>query len=479
MLLGFLALVALNLLVNGMVIFRIVTRIETGVARLRRDLLAGLRRLDYPSYERLGHDAIYFNLATNVRRISEATALLGKLLLNIVGTLGCLIMLATLSPAAVAFVLVVMLAVGFVYVINQVHIGQAQQNAAAQERRFFSGMEGIVHGFKELKLHEGKCRDFFSWEIEQSSLAAEQARTSAGIRFLFNYALFALLLLLCVGVLLYLLPLLIPQFSEVAVKAAILAGIVPIAVLRDLPVIARARLALDELTKLQTRLQESVGEPAPRAQQPVALSRLELKDVTYRYTDAVGATLFQVGPLSTTFRAGTLNFIVGGNGSGKSTLVKLMTGLYPPRSGRILAAGRELSGAELRGLVTPVFADPHLFDRLYGYAQTPPELIQRWLADLDLERKTDYAQGRFTHPRLSTGQRKRLALIAALIEERPLLILDEWAAEQDPEHRDWYYREFLPTLKAQGRIVVVISHDDHYFGLADQLLVLDNGHIKG
>lgn len=493
LLLAFMLLIALNLLVNGKAIFRMVARVEDGIADIRQNVLQRLRRLDYVAYEQIGHDPLYYNLATNVRRLSEATALLGRLLLNVVGTVGCLIMLAVLSVEALAVVLIAMAVVGVVYVANQVTIGEAQHRAALQEQRYFAGIEGLLRGFKELKLHRPKNQAFFTSEIEAVSQEAERARQSAGLRFFLNYVLFTLLLLLAAGAVLYVLPLLLPDLTDVAVRAAILAGIVPVSVLRDMPVIARAQHAFRELEALEARLQEAersakIREHSPQAeaadpglaaqslpQQPRSLS---LEGVRYSYRDASGTTVFGLGPVSLTLRAGTVTFLIGGNGSGKSTLVKLLCGLYPPQAGRLLVDGVPIRTAALQSLITPLFADLHLFDRLYGYRGVGAEQVRDWLAEMGLADKTDYEAGRFTRLTLSTGQRKRLALIGALVEQRPILILDEWAAEQDSDHRAWYYREFLPNLKAQGRIVAVVSHDDRYFNCADQVIRFDNGQIQ-
>ncbi|MBH9340157.1 cyclic peptide transporter, partial [Pseudomonas aeruginosa] len=85
--------------------------------------------------------------------------------------------------------------------------------------------------------------------------------------------------------------------------------------------------------------------------------------------------------------------------------------------------------------------------------------------------------GNFSTPDLSTGQRKRLALINAWLEERPVLVFDEWAADQDPAFRRVFYTELLPDLKRQGKTIIVISHDDRYFEMADQLIRLSAGKV--
>ena len=160
--------------------------------------------------------------------------------------------------------------------------------------------------------------------------------------------------------------------------------------------------------------------------------------------------------------------MVGGNGSGKSTLTRVLTQLYRAEAGAILWDGALVdanNAPRYRNLFSAVYADFHLFDRLYGMEGVDPEHVRRLLADVGLADKTAYVDGRFTNVELSTGQRKRLALVVALIEDRPIYVLDELSADQDPVFRQRYYKEFLPALKARGKTLIVVSHDERYFDI--------------
>ena len=103
--------------------------------------------------------------------------------------------------------------------------------------------------------------------------------------------------------------------------------------------------------------------------------------------------------------------------------------------------------------------------------------IQRFLHLLQLEKKVKIEDGKFSTTNLSQGQRKRLALLVALLEHRPFYLFDEWAADQDPEFKKVFYNEIIPMLKKENKIVFVISHDDAYFHLADHTLKLDYGKL--
>lgn len=466
---------------TGTVVTRMIVLVEQLSDRLRRRILDRVRALELREFEAIGRAEIYFMVAAHTRRISDSTVLFGRAVLSVFGTTACLLMLAWLSSAALAVVGLAMFTVGVVFALNQVEIARTHDIARRSEQRYFTGMEGLVRGFKELRLNHAKEEAFCRAEIDAAGEEAEAARQRAGIRLFLNYLLYTVLILLAAGACLYVLPYFSPQLSEVAVHAAIIAGLVPLSVLRDLPALSRATGAVDSLQALEERLDAALAAaPAVPAEAPQAGKpgcAVGLREAEFRYTGADGETVFGVGPLSFEIEAGTIAFIVGGNGSGKSTVLKLLTGLYPPSRGSATVDGEAVAMGGQRALFTAIFADFQLFDRLYGYPDTSQEQVRDWLRLLRLDHRVDFVDGRFTDLRLSTGQRKRLALVAALAEDRPVLAFDEWAADQDPESRAWFYQEFLPLLRSRGKTVVAITHDDRYFPLADRLIRLDRGRV--
>jgi putative ATP-binding cassette transporter len=186
--------------------------------------------------------------------------------------------------------------------------------------------------------------------------------------------------------------------------------------------------------------------------------------------------------MDVTIRRGEVIFITGGNGSGKSTFIKLLTGLYHPDRGHLKIDGMAISADNLAGyraLMAPVFSDFHLFSRLYGLEDIAPVAAEDLLHWMEMEHVAGVKQDRFTRTDLSTGQRKRLALIAALLEDKPILILDEWAADQDSHFRKKFYRELLPELRRRGLTIIAVTHDDRYFDAADRRLHLEEGRLTG
>jgi putative ATP-binding cassette transporter len=243
----------------------------------------------------------------------------------------------------------------------------------------------------------------------------------------------------------------------------------------------RMGVALDSISRLGLLLKSAGLEPGPeRSALPGPGHTLELRGVTHAYYTEDGSR-FTLGPINLSIRKGRILFIVGGNGSGKTTLVKVLMGLYPSASGEILIDGRAITDQELdsyRQLFSAVFADFHLFDSLLGL-QGPglDERAGEYLAQLRLEHKVRIQDGVFSTTALSQGQRKRLALLTAYLEDRPFYVFDEWAADQDPLFKEFFYRQLLPALREQGKGVIVISHDDRYFPIADELVRLEDGQL--
>jgi ABC-type siderophore export system fused ATPase/permease subunit len=203
----------------------------------------------------------------------------------------------------------------------------------------------------------------------------------------------------------------------------------------------------------------------------------------FRYVGKLSEAAFQVGPLNFILRPGELVFVTGGNGSGKSTFLKVLAGLYSPDSGNLMLDGMPVNDDTrevYRALMSAVFTDYHLFQRLYGIPESDQAEVGGLLTQFRLADKTEVSEGEFSTLELSGGQRKRLALIVSLLEKRPVLLLDEWTSDQDPEFRRKFYNELLPELMQAGATVVVITHDDRYlddFHFPARRLRMDEGHF--
>jgi putative ATP-binding cassette transporter len=209
---------------------------------------------------------------------------------------------------------------------------------------------------------------------------------------------------------------------------------------------------------------------------------VELDQVSFTYqSEKTEEGAFTLGPITVDLRPGNLVFVIGGNGSGKSTFVKVLTGLYAPQSGTVRMAGTPITESNRewhREHFSVVFSDFHVFDRLFGIEDaTASALAERYLALLQIDQKVSLHERRFSTVELSQGQRKRLALVTAYLEDRPIYVFDEWAADQDPQYKEIFYRTLLPDLRARGKLVIVITHDDRYFHLGDHVVKLEDGKV--
>lgn len=260
--------------------------------------------------------------------------------------------------------------------------------------------------------------------------------------------------------------------------------------MNKLPLLSKAGVALQKIEMLglslanraETSTQSSSLSPkSPEEKIHTSWRYLEMKGVTHTYGSDREDVNFTLGPINLRFSPGELIFIIGGNGSGKSTLAKLITGLYTPETGEIYFDGQPIDRQNrewYRQHFSVVFSDFYLFDRLLGFeGKELDREAQHYLKQLQLDRKVKVEGGRLSTTALSQGQRKRLALLTAYLEDRPIYLFDEWAADQDPIFKEIFYTQFLPKLRERGKTVLVISHDDQYFDLADRTIKLNYGKI--
>lgn len=456
---------------------------QQAVADLRRELVRRILGVPLRRLEQLGASRLMVALVDDVNSLLSALFGFPTFAVNLAVLLGGAVYLTFLSPH-------MLVAMGVIAVVGAgcyrlfIKAGFASLFKAREaEDRLYGHFRTLTDGIKELKLHQSR-RDAFLTESVQSSTGEFQRHTvAAETRFMLAHNWSHLLFYVLVGLILFLLP----SFQGTDLKT--LTGYVltvlylmgPLAgVMSSLAVFSRADVALRKIDTLGLSL-GTESDNAPAGPAPATFSRLELAGIAHTYGSDASDDKFVLGPLDLTFRRGELVFVVGGNGSGKSTLAKIVTGLYPPEAGEIRLDGRPITDANrdhYRQLFSTVFADFHLFDTMLGIHSPDLDLqAQEYLAQLHLSHKVKIVGGRISTTALSSGQRKRLALLTAYLEDRPFYVFDEWAADQDPLFKDIFYRQLLPELKQRGKTVFVITHDDKYFDVADRILKLDYGQL--
>jgi len=291
--------------------------------------------------------------------------------------------------------------------------------------------------------------------------------------------------LVLLGAIAFVLPVVSTSFSGSATKivAAILFFFGPLGnAVTMIPVLAQVNVTVENLNRLESTLDGILEKSAPCEFVPSTDFRsfraIRLEQVSFVYQDPAGNASFQIGPVDVEVPRGEILFLVGGNGSGKTTLLKVLTALYHPAQGAIRVDEVEVGLTNVqsyRNLFSAIFSDFHLFDKLHGLREVAPERVNALLGVMEIDHKTAFRDGRFTTTQLSTGQRKRLALVVSYLEDKPVYVFDEVAADQDPGFRRYFYETLLPELKRAGKTVVAVSHDDRYFHVADRVVQMDYG----
>ena len=485
-----LAFVALGLgrLVTSLVSQMMSARFsQKAVAGMRRNLVRSILGAPLRQLEEIGSARLIVALTDDIYNVTQAllgvplTAVNVALLLGGAAYLGWLsweLLLGLMMFAAVGSVGYSLLSKGAYRSLN---------HAREEEDRLFGHFRALTEGVKELKLHRNRRSVFLARDIDSATAGFERHNIAAENRFILAQHWSHLLFFALIGIMLFSIPAL-SGVSDVArtgyvITALYLMG--PLAgVLSSFALFGRANIALRKVEELGARLQQIKPDASliPATENKKPFESLELFEVTHTYRHEKSDDHFILGPISLTFQPGELVFIVGGNGSGKSTLAKMITGLYVPESGEVRINGEAVTDAnrdEYRQIFSTVFSDFFVFETLLGLEH--PQLDSRareYLTTLNLDQKVRVCDGAFSTTALSQGQRKRLALLTAYLEDRPFYLFDEWASDQDPQFKDFFYTRLLPDLRSNDKAVVVITHDDKYFHLADRVIKLDCGQVE-
>lgn len=477
----------------GMCVVTLVTRVasqiflvrmgQDSISRLRLGLCRRILEAPLRQLEDIGSHRIITSLTNDVTVISMA--------MNGLPTVGVSAIILVCGSLYLGFLSWPLLLMGVLFGF----LGAASYWATARVARRFNvrGREAqdgllkhirnLINGVKELKMHSTRRQEFVDQVL---SHADEQVRENQFKGMVIQDAAITwgrMLFLVAVGLLLFLGPVFSVTTPETVAGYTLVIFFLmsPLErIFAYIPLLSRARIAVQKINKLGLMLDEQSAEAA--AVVPVtSWTSIELADVTHEYHREGQEGGFLLGPINWTLQPGEIVFVVGGNGSGKTTLIKLLTGLYTPLGGQILlddcpvnAENREA----YRQLFAVVFDDGMVFEGLWGVSREDRDArASRYLAELRLEHIVQVSDGKFSTTELSRGQRKRLALLTAYLEDRSIYVFDEWAADQDPTFKKVFYEQLLPELKRRGKTVVAITHDDRYFSVADRLVKMEDGRI--
>ncbi len=455
------------------------------IHRLRTRLFDLVRQTDLMTVEKIGHAKLQGVLTQDTQVLSQLLPILVIGLQQALMLLFLAIYLAWLSPLASV------LAFGLAGLAVALHFARVRflrvlmQKAGAAENLVFKGLSELLKGFKEVRMSSPRAEGLVQ-HLATASRDAGDSYVELKQKWGRNYAATEVMLYSLAGLIVFVVPLFAPDFFKVVMPATIVVLFIsgPVGTVAFVtPMLTQAELALEHIETMETRLTEAAA--ANSAETLVDLEQeihsIGLSQLSYSYPDEDGGSCFGVGPLDASFEAGQISFITGGNGSGKSTLIRLLTGLVPADSGQILVNSEPLpteAFQSYRNKISAVFSDFHLSRRLYTINDKTPGRIDELLQQFHISDKVRLEENCFSTTDLSTGQRKRLALMVAELEDKPVMVLDEWAADQDPQFRKIFYETLLPDLKRRGKIIICVTHDDRWFDQADRVFHMEEGRMR-
>ncbi|EAK8586117.1 multidrug ABC transporter permease/ATP-binding protein [Campylobacter coli] len=466
------------------VFFLSSTIVELGLSVFGQNFIFKMQRrvvkqiLDTPLLKvaKVGKARILASLGSDVRNISFGLLRLPDFLQSSILILCTSVYLCYLSPQiftlCAIWIIVVLTINNFLMMKVYAYFRKARENDDALQNNY----QNILDGHKELLINRYRAKLYYEDEFESNARSKKKNSTLGNLfnNLSSNFTNVALLAL--VGVEFYLA--LEFKWASVAEATTIALSILflrtpLVSMIGSFPTLLLAKIALDKIAKLEL---DDYKEHFEKTNFIKDWRQISFKNTSFSYDDN-----FHLNPVNLDLKKGELIFLIGKNGSGKSTFCMLLTGLFKPSEGEIFVDDMKIDDDNLdvyRSLVSAVFSDFHLFTKTLAKEKfADEEKIASWLEFLELKGKTRVEDHELVLTKLSTGQKKRLAMLIALLEERDILVLDEWAADQDPVFRRFFYKKLLPLLKEQGKTIFAITHDDVYFDMADRILLAQNGQI--
>lgn len=484
---SFVSLCLLRLIANFVSQVLLIQLSQKAILNLRVLLTRSILASPLRHLEQIGAHGLLAVLTEDIQTISNTVITVPFVCINIAIVIACLIYLSWLSKIVFLIGISFMFLGIFSYSLPMMKAMSFLKLAREQEDRLFKHFRSVIQGTKELKLHRRRRQAFLSEELHTTASSFRRHNVVGMSIFAAAASWGQVLFFVAIGLLLFIIPTInkIPPAILSAYALTIIYLISPLEyIMSMMPSITKALVALKKVESLGLSLANYSNETCDN----VSLASdqywncLELVNITHAYYQEREESNFILGPINLKFHPGELVFIVGGNGSGKSTLAKLISGLYIPETGNIYLDDQLIDNHNLewyRQQFSVVFSDFYLFDRFLGLDSGDLDIqTRKYLIELQLDHKVKVNNGVLSTTDLSQGQRKRLALVTAYLEDRPIYMFDEWASDQDPVFKEIFYTQLLVELKKRGKTVLVISHDDQYFYLADRIVKLEYGQVK-
>lgn len=504
---AFCGLIVLQLLTTFVSQFALTKLGHRFVYELRSQLLKRILDTNHAKLEQVGSAKLLASLSDDILTITTAFVRLPQLVQGVVLSLAAVLYLAWMS---VPLTLVVVVWLVFTITIGTLMVNKVYANlreVRALQDELYQDYQTAIFGHKELLLNRHRSRHFYQSQFNEHADDYRQKVILSDTYHLSALNWSNIMMFAAIGVLFVLAtgfdwanPATVTSFALTLlfIQSPLLAAV------GAYPTLQTANVALHKIASLQL----SVYQPKFDVNNPdkaASWQRITLRNVSYQYATGQSDNVlgdsepdsplqkenrlqknhsknFGLQNIDFTLNRGEVVFLIGSNGSGKSTLAKILVGLYTPNKGEILLDDNVVTAqnyADYRQHFAAIFGDGYLFDWLQGWGDEPPDeaLVDEWLGRLQLVDKLSVFEGKLSNTRLSQGQRKRLALLLMIAENKPILLLDEWAADQDPIYRQTFYEHIIPSLKQMGKTLFIISHDDRYFQHADRLLQMHDGKL--
>ena len=453
------------------------------VFELRNVLLKKTINVNYENLEKIGSHKILASITTDVANISMSLAVLPVFAVNLSTIVFCFIYLSLKSMALFGF-LILSLIVSAVISVFVMKKGRSYFVLfREQEDKMFSSFKTLIDGSKELNINQNRRNYFYNKQAKPNISDVRATEIKAKFYWVFSENMISSLLFLILGLLLFAGHVLLD--TDMAILTAFILFttylISPLLFIQSaFQTLIKGHIAVKKIDSLKLSENKDLIDASSKVSND--WGSLVFENVKYTYPATEGYQ-FSVGPIDLSISQGETLFVCGGNGSGKSTFAKLLSGLYENQQGKLIFAGETISTANkqwYRNHFSTIFSDFFLFENVLDDRGqlVSNSAISEYLKQMKLEEKVEIKNNRLTTTQLSQGQRKRLAMVIARLEDSSIYLFDEWAADQDPMFRDYFYMELIPELKRRGKTLIVITHDDKYFHTADRIIEFENGTVK-
>ncbi|MEM9328213.1 MAG: cyclic peptide export ABC transporter [Bacteroidota bacterium] len=458
---------------------------QTVILDMRVDLSRKIMKASFQSMEHKRNQLLAI-FTDDINTVAQAVTRFPNIIASVAMVVGCIVYMATISLELIGlFLLLFGLAYGF-FKKPLNNFKYKTRQARDTQKDLVGHFQALIFGLKELLL-SGRLRESF---VNRTLLPSATEQKGFNIWSAMWLAVFGraadMILLLGFGSILVI----IERYEVVSFETLasfLLISLFTLSPLSNissfLPFLGKIDVALEQIRNTGLMLEDAAVNRLEESPSFEAddVPYLQLNDVTYTYFHEGEEKFFQLGPINLEINRGEMIYLLGGNGSGKSTLAKIICGLYRPETGTVTMAGTEIKKGTLdayRENFNAIFTDFFIFDRLdYLPQETVQKDAERYLKLLELDKKVKIEDGKLSTTKLSTGQRKRLALLLSYLDDKPFYIFDEWAASQDPYYKEVFYRTLLPEMKKRGKTLLVISHDEKYFDGADRFIMLRDGQM--